>query len=58
MKNLIVFLFVILLFSCQTQQNQAVKLEGELLQWHKVTLVLTGAETSEWAKGNPFRNRH
>jgi hypothetical protein len=54
MKNLIVFLFVILLFSCQTQQNQTIQIEGELLKWHKITLVLTGPETSEWAKENPF----
>jgi hypothetical protein len=54
MKNLFVFLFVILLFSCQTQQKQAVQIEGELKQWHKISLVINGPETSEWAKENPF----
>jgi len=54
MKNLIIFLFVILIFSCQTQQKQTVQVEGELLKWHKITLIITGPETSEWAKENPF----
>lgn len=54
MKNLSFFLSVLLFYSCQNQQKQAIAVEGELLQWHKVTLVVNGPETSEWAKENPF----
>ncbi len=54
MKHSIFLFFIPLLFSCQTQQKQAIQIEGELQQWHKVTLVLNGPKTSEWAKENPF----
>jgi hypothetical protein len=54
MKNLIFLSSIFLLFSCQTQQKQSIQIEGELQQWHKITLVLQGPETSEWAKENPF----
>lgn len=54
MKYLIYLLLITFFFSCQTQQKQAVQIDGELLQWHKITLVITGPETSEWAKENPF----
>jgi hypothetical protein len=54
MKNLFFFTFILLFFSCQTQQKQSIQIEGELKQWHKITLELTGPETSEWAKENPF----
>ncbi len=54
MKNLTFFVSVLLFFSCQNQQKQTIAVEGELQQWHKITLVLNGPETSEWAKENPF----
>ncbi len=54
MKNLIFFLSIILIYSCQTQGKKAFQVEGELQQWHKITLVFNGPETSEWAKENPF----
>ncbi len=54
MKNLFFFLLISFFVSCQTQQKQTVKIEGELQQWHKITLVLNGPETSEWIKENPF----
>lgn len=54
MKNLIYIFFIALFFSCQTQSKQEVQIKGELQQWHKITLVLSGPETSEWAKENPF----
>ncbi|MBT6006125.1 MAG: DUF5060 domain-containing protein, partial [Prolixibacteraceae bacterium] len=54
MKHLIYLFIAALLFSCQTEIKQEVKVEGELQKWHKVTLVLNGPETSEWAKENPF----
>lgn len=54
MKNLIYLLFLTLFFSCQSSQKQIVKIEGELLKWHKVTLVINGPETAEWTKEKPF----
>lgn len=54
MKNIVYLLFITLFISCQSSTKQAVKVEGELKQWHKVTLVFNGPETSEWAKVNPF----
>jgi hypothetical protein len=54
MKNLICILFTLLLLPVYSWSQNGVKVEGELKQWHKVTLVLNGPETSEWAKENPF----
>jgi hypothetical protein len=54
MKQRFLLLLIPLFFSCQTQQKQPIQIEGELMQWHKITLVLSGPETSEWAKENPF----
>jgi len=55
MKNLIYILLIAVLTSCHaTDSKQEVSVEGELKQWHKVTLLLNGPETSEWAKVNPF----
>ncbi len=46
------FAIVILAFSCQPLW--AVKITGELKQWHKVTLTFDGPDTSETADPNPF----
>lgn len=56
MKNTIYFLLLAILFSCQpaTSIKQEVKVDGELKQWHKITLLVSGPEASEWAKENPF----
>jgi hypothetical protein len=54
MKHLIVIFLSAFLFSCGTQQKEVVQLSGEPMQWHKITLILNGPETSEWAKENPF----
>lgn len=54
MKNLTILCLVAILFACQTKTIQTVEVEGELKQWHKITLVLNGPKTSEWAKENPF----
>ncbi len=54
MKNLICLFITAMLVSCQTTTQQEVRVEGELMKWHKVTLVIPGPETSEWAKENPF----
>lgn len=56
MKFLFVIFLSVLLYSCQPtlSSKQTVSIEGELKQWHKVTLVLNGPETSERAQENPF----
>ena len=54
MKNLFFLLLISLLVSCQSSKKEEIKIEGEQKQWHKITLVINGPETSEWAKENPF----
>ncbi|MFW6290527.1 MAG: DUF5060 domain-containing protein, partial [Mariniphaga sp.] len=54
MRNLIHILLTTILLPLNLHAQNNVKVEGELKQWHKVTLVLNGPETSEWAKENPF----
>lgn len=54
MKHIFFLLISVLCFSCQTTNKQSLVVEGELQQWHKITLVLMGPETSEWAMENPF----
>lgn len=54
MKNLTYLFLIVAFFSCQTTTNQQIRIDGELKKWHKVTLVINGPETSEWAKENTF----
>jgi len=54
MKNLIYLFLTAFLFSCETNKQTSVEVKGDLMQWHKVSLILIGPETSEWAKENPF----
>jgi hypothetical protein len=54
MKQLIYLSFIVLIFSCQSPVKQGIEITGEFLQWHKVTFVIQGPETSEWAEENPF----
>lgn len=54
MKNLLIFVWLLPLFSCHNGRNQIVEIEGELRQWNKITLVINGPETAEWDKVNPF----
>jgi hypothetical protein len=54
MKNLFIILYLCLLYSCQIRDKQTLKIEGELRQWHEVTLLVNGPETAEWGKENPF----
>ena len=54
MKNLICLLIIAMIFSCKTKPNQEIRIDGELKMWHKITLVINGPETTEWAKENPF----
>ena len=39
MKNLYFILYLCLLFSCQIRDKQALKIEGHLMQWHKVSCL-------------------
>lgn len=54
MKNLTYIFGLLILISCQNQVKSNIEIKGELKQWHKVTLVIPGPKTSEWAKENPF----
>ncbi len=54
MKHLAFLLPVFLVFSSSSSAPSTIQVEGELQQWHKITLLLKGPETSEWAKENPF----
>lgn len=54
MKHLALLLFVLLALSCQTSLEPAIRIDGELKQWHKITLVLKGPASSEMAEENPF----
>ncbi|MFD1143685.1 malectin domain-containing carbohydrate-binding protein [Larkinella insperata] len=40
----------------ENQTPGSVSLQGELRQWHKITLVIEGPQTSETAAENPFLN--
>jgi hypothetical protein len=53
MKNLVILL-VFSLISFKLANNDEIRIEGQLMQWHKITLVILGPETSEWARENPF----
>jgi hypothetical protein len=54
MKNYLILLFTLLLFSaCQTE-TEKIQIKGELKQWHKITLLIDGPKTSENAAENPF----
>lgn len=54
MKYPIFVLLAFLTLSCQTSVKPEIEVAGELKQWHKVTLVVPGPETSEYARENPF----
>ena len=54
MKHLVFLSFILLACSCQSSTDPFINIEGDLQQWHKVTLVLNGPGTSEMAKENPF----
>ena len=54
MKNLKIVICIMALLLFVTYGLTAQKIEGELKQWHKVTLVFEGPETSEQAEENPF----
>jgi len=54
MKNPAVLLLALLVFSCQNLTKSDISIEGELRQWHKVTLLVPGPRTAEYAYENPF----
>jgi hypothetical protein len=54
MKYPIYLLIALLALSCQTTVKQEIEVVGELKQWHNITLLIPGTETSEYARENPF----
>ncbi len=54
MKHPAFLLLALFAFSCQTATKSDISIQGELKQWHKVTLLINGPETSEYADENPF----
>jgi len=54
MKYPAFLLLALFAFSCQTATKSDISIQGELKQWHKVTLLITGPESSEYADENPF----
>ena len=54
MKHLTFLIPVLFFIACQTSPGPGIAIEGELMQWHKVTLLIRGPETSEYAEENPF----
>ncbi|MEN8201839.1 MAG: DUF5060 domain-containing protein [Bacteroidota bacterium] len=54
MKYPIYVIFAFVVLSCQSDPQPEIEIAGELKQWHKVTLLLNGPESSEGALENPF----
>ncbi|WP_372946975.1 DUF5060 domain-containing protein [Mariniphaga sp.] len=54
MKNLIYIFLIFFLFTKSKADEPYILIDGELKQWHKVTLVIPGPLASEYAKENPF----
>jgi len=54
MKHLTFLIPVLFFISCQSNPGSTIAIEGDLMQWHKVTLLIQGPETSEYADDNPF----
>jgi hypothetical protein len=54
MKHLAFLIPVLFIISCQPKPASPIAIEGDLMQWHKVTLLIQGPETSEYAYENPF----
>lgn len=52
--NIVVLLVIILIPSCNNEP--AVKVSGELMTWHRVTLEVLGPFVSEQSDPNPFLN--
>lgn len=50
----IIHLFVLVFLNVHHAASEDIQLKGELKKWHKITLIIDGPETSEFAKVNPF----
>ncbi len=47
-------IIILFLVSCNQRENKDIQIDGELRQWHKITMTIHGPQTSEWNKQNPF----
>ena len=47
-------IIILFLVSCNQQENKDIQIDGELRQWHKITMTIHGPQTSEWDILNPF----
>ncbi len=56
MKYPAILLLALSIFSCQTDTISDVSVQGDLKQWHKVSLLIPGPQSSEYAVENPFLN--
>lgn len=54
MKFPAIILLALFVFSCKTSTKSEVSVQGELKQWHKITLLIPGPHTTEYAEKNPF----
>ena len=54
MKHLIFLIPILFLIGCRTSPKPYVELKGEFQKWHKLTLLISGPEISEYADENPF----
>lgn len=55
MKNLLHWVTTLcLLAACSQPEKPGIKISGELLTWHKITLTIPGPETAEYGQVNPF----
>jgi hypothetical protein len=54
MSKIISIILIAVSFSCQMKQKKSIQIEGELMQWHKITLTIPGPGASEFTKVNPF----
>jgi len=55
-KQAVHLLLAFVIVSCQSPTKPDIDVSGELKQWHKVTLKLSGPQSSEGALENPFLN--
>lgn len=54
MKKLTYLFLLFSIVSCADIQVDNIEIAGNLMKWHKVTLVIPGPQTSEIAEENPF----
>jgi hypothetical protein len=54
MRKTAILWMALLIQACQPEPAARVEVEGELKQWHKVTLLLEGPQSAEYDLENPF----